>query len=98
MALILTGFLCSQSWWGLTRTEVEIIGRTTTRYRIRAIEKTRMAGACRWLGPGESALVPLHAVRDHCEECCGTKGGVPGNENIISGRVLCDFCSEKDNG
>lgn len=31
--------------------------------------------------------------RDACEECRGAKGGVPGNENIVNGRTLCDYCS-----
>lgn len=31
-------------------------------------------------------------VRDKCEFCLGTKGGVPGNENIVNGKVMCDYC------
>jgi hypothetical protein len=34
-------------------------------------------------------------VRDECEECKGESGGVPGNENVVDGRVLCDYCSSK---
>lgn len=30
--------------------------------------------------------------RDACQVCRGTRGGVPGNENTIDGRVLCDYC------
>jgi hypothetical protein len=30
--------------------------------------------------------------RDACEMCLGAKGGVPGNENIIGGVVMCDYC------
>lgn len=30
--------------------------------------------------------------KDRCEECHGDRGGVPGNENITAGRVLCDYC------
>ena len=30
---------------------------------------------------------------DNCERCSGTSGGVRGNENVIDGRVLCDYCS-----
>lgn len=29
---------------------------------------------------------------DKCEFCKGAKGGVLGNENILEGRVLCDYC------
>jgi len=30
--------------------------------------------------------------RDACELCDGTQG-TPGNENIIEGVVVCDYCS-----
>ena len=30
--------------------------------------------------------------KDACEECHGETGNVPGNENIVDGRVLCDDC------
>jgi len=40
-------------------------------------------------------LRAVHAERenlDNCEICKGTKGGVKGNENIIDGVVMCDYC------
>jgi len=30
--------------------------------------------------------------RDDCQICCGSKGGVRGNENMVSGIICCDFC------
>lgn len=30
--------------------------------------------------------------KDNCEICKGAKGGVPGNENIIDGKAVCDYC------
>jgi hypothetical protein len=39
--------------------------------------------------PVASAQAP--AV-DACQVCNGTKGGVAGNENIIGGKVVCDYC------
>lgn len=30
---------------------------------------------------------------DGCEACHGARGGAPGNENIVDGRKLCDWCS-----
>jgi predicted CXXCH cytochrome family protein len=30
--------------------------------------------------------------KDNCENCHGTRGGVRGNENIVDGKVLCDYC------
>ena len=29
---------------------------------------------------------------DKCQVCLGAQGGVPGNENIIRGVVICDYC------
>jgi len=31
--------------------------------------------------------------KDKCQACGGTRGGVPGNENIVNGRLLCDYCT-----
>lgn len=86
------GRLMLTGWHGYSEQEVEVIGQTPKRLRIRAITRTRLAGP-RWLAPGQSALVPTHAVRDNCEACRGQRGGVPGNENRVDGRVLCDYCA-----
>ncbi len=29
---------------------------------------------------------------DDCELCGGVKGGVRGNENVVAGRTVCDYC------
>lgn len=34
--------------------------------------------------------------KDACEKCHGEKGGTPGNENIVKGRVLCDYCHAEE--
>jgi hypothetical protein len=31
--------------------------------------------------------------KDDCQLCCGEQGGVKGNENIIDGVVICDYCT-----
>jgi hypothetical protein len=31
--------------------------------------------------------------KDACQICHGAKGGVPGNENVLDGVVMCDYCS-----
>ncbi|ARB14473.1 hypothetical protein Ccr5_gp253 [Caulobacter phage Ccr5] len=31
--------------------------------------------------------------RDDCEVCHGARGGVRGNENIVDGKVVCDYCT-----
>jgi hypothetical protein len=31
-------------------------------------------------------------IRDACERCYGERGGVRGNENVVDGVVLCDYC------
>ena len=30
--------------------------------------------------------------RDNCEICHGEMGGVKGNENLIDGKRVCDYC------
>lgn len=30
---------------------------------------------------------------DNCQRCHGARGGAPGNENIVRGEPLCDWCS-----
>lgn len=32
-------------------------------------------------------------VRDKCQVCRGERGGMPGNENIMYGMTVCDYCS-----
>ncbi len=31
--------------------------------------------------------------KDKCQNCKGSRGGVKGNENIVDGKVLCDYCT-----
>jgi hypothetical protein len=59
-----TGYLHLNGWGGVTSRKVEVIGETSKRLRIRAITETKLAGRCRWLKPGETALVPKYAVTD----------------------------------
>jgi hypothetical protein len=33
--------------------------------------------------------------KDNCEICHGESGGVKGNESIVNGKVVCDYCSVK---
>ena len=50
-------------WGGLMLQEVEVLGETPTRYRIRGLQpSTRLAGRHRYLAAGETTLVPKHAV------------------------------------
>ena len=30
---------------------------------------------------------------DNCQTCLGTQGGMLGNENIINGVIVCDYCT-----
>lgn len=93
MAPTTTGRLALGGYGGNALTVVEVIGQTPKRLRIRAITRTRLPGRLRWLEPEQVTLVPTYAVRDNCQACDGRKGGVPGNENRVNGRVLCDHCS-----
>jgi hypothetical protein len=35
---------------------------------------------------------------DDCVHCQGRNGGVPGNENMIDGEPVCDYCSAQLKG
>ena len=50
-------------WSGIVRQPVEVIGETPKRYRVRAIQRTRLAGRNRWIDAGEVVLVPRRAVQ-----------------------------------
>ena len=56
-----------QGWAGLTWQQVELIGETPKKFRIRAIQRTKLGGRCRWIDPGETTLVPKHAIRRSVE-------------------------------
>jgi len=56
------GTLHIDGWAGRIDQRVDVVGETRTRYRIRAIERTKLAGRGRWLHRGETALVPKAAV------------------------------------
>lgn len=56
------GYIHLQGWHGATRQKVQIVGETPKKYRIKAIEFTKLAGRSRWILEGEEALVPKHAV------------------------------------
>lgn len=40
----------------------------------------------------EAVPAPAGVTACGCEQCGGTRGGTPGNENIVDGRKLCDCC------
>jgi hypothetical protein len=46
----------------------------------------------------EKAARGARWVLDKCENCHGSRGGVPGNENIVNGKILCDYCSLESEG
>jgi len=31
-------------------------------------------------------------LKDKCEVCHGKRGGTRGNENIVNGKIMCDYC------
>jgi hypothetical protein len=49
-------------WHGLSHHEVLVIGETPTRYRIRALTETRLAGRSRYLAEGQETLVPRPSI------------------------------------
>ena len=93
---MVTGYLVLRNWGGPYKQKVEIVGITPKRYRIRAILRTKLAGRYRWLEIGQTTLIPKHAIRDNCRVCGGVRGGMPGNENIVAGLIICDYCHADD--
>lgn len=51
-------------WEGYTTQAVSVVGETSERYQITPAgsEYVKLRGASRWLRPGDTALVPKHAV------------------------------------
>lgn len=40
-----------------------------------------------------TALIKIiNSERDNCTACNGSRGGVKGNENVIDGKLVCDYC------
>ena len=64
-------------WHGLSEHEVLVVGQTPTRYRIRALTRTRLAGRYRYLAPTHEALITRKAVTflDKPWLICGLCGG-----------------------
>lgn len=56
-------WLLMDGWEGRTEQPILVVGETPQRYRIKAVARTKLAGRCRWIYTGETALVPKHAVR-----------------------------------
>lgn len=50
-------------------------------------ENARLTRELKWEREMRIRLAP-----DKCSICHGSKGGVPGNENIVDGVVMCDYC------
>jgi hypothetical protein len=58
-----------------------------------------------WLATDWKTILPMSASLeaagetiaelDNCETCFGALGGVRGNENVIGGKVICDYCTVK---
>jgi hypothetical protein len=49
-------------WHGVSHHEVLVIGQTPTRYRIRALTQTRLAGRYRSIEKGQETLVPRKVI------------------------------------
>jgi hypothetical protein len=51
-----------------------------------------LASALLAVTPPVDAVPGEPVALDGCELCNGRRGGVPGNENIIDGKRVCDYC------
>lgn len=59
--------LCTRGFEGYRETEVEVIGETAQKFRIKAVIGTKVSAGhssrSRWLVKGETALVPKRAIK-----------------------------------
>lgn len=62
------GLLWLSGWFGISKQPVVVVGETPKKYRIRAIEQTKLGGRCRWLETGETTLVPKRAITFEMEK------------------------------
>lgn len=44
-------------------------------------------GICLWV---------MECLPDNCQVCGGREGGMLGNENIVDGVIMCDYCHAID--
>lgn len=77
---------------------VEIVDQTAAGYTVRTLTPIPAPVALGdtadgSLEPGVCLTVPVTAIRDRCELCHGIRGGIPGNENRIEDRRVCDHCT-----
>ncbi len=40
----------------------------------------------------DKVLLEPEFARDNCQVCLGDRGGILGNENIVNGILVCDYC------
>lgn len=47
--------------------------------------------------PIKDTIVGIEYIElDNCSKCKGSKGGLPGNENVLEdGTVVCDYCHKE---
>ena len=41
-------------------------------------------------------VIDRYLSKDNCEICHGEQGGVRGNENVVDGKLICDYCHSKN--
>lgn len=58
----MSDYLVMDSWAGRLKQPVEVIAVLGRRTIIRAITRTRLGGANRFIDPGQEATVPTYAV------------------------------------
>ncbi len=79
---------------------IEIQGRKLTQPQLDAIVPVLNLRIQKRMGKAKFEQACIEALRaggvplqDYCQVCNGTRGGVPGNENVLDGVIMCDYCS-----
>lgn len=78
------------------REQLDVIRRLAERGRSMSEIVGYDAGHHRTLDVFQGILDELDRTVDRCSRCAGRRGGVPGNENVVDGQLLCDHCHADD--
>jgi hypothetical protein len=70
----------------------EMVAENWTPARIREVFGDDPHGLVMQLLARVEAHSPYETPRTGCQICCDTRGGVPGNGNIVNGIRVCDYC------
>lgn len=86
-------------WWAMIEADNELAGEPLKDEEVALSFMGSGASSRVTVGQIRKMLDAIYQTKDgkplpgdNCEICHGRKGGVRGNENVIDGKVVCDYC------